>query len=1043
MLYRMTKRRDKVKFREKCVMLFLLMIACLPFAFAGKNGMVLLDSDSMQRNLAASHKIDVKGFEGPFAWDACFENEKGNELCMRSIPRGSFYYEELLDGSIKWGFDVPGHGNNPVFIEFSESPELLDFDIDYSDFDLAGLEYEFYGNFVKVLNPWVTDGWLDPTIKTSTLSTATQYNGQRKIVITSLSEIYVLSRNNTGECVLSNSTDGVSFTNTFLDLRSDFTCVSGSMVIDSDDILHIVIEDSQSSGDTYDDIVYVQWNTSDDTLIGNITVIDATTANDEATQADIALLDNGTIGIMYTRKDGGVPRIDIRTRHCDANCLNTGNWSAETTVFDGSAMGGVIAQRPDIDVNGTDWFATWYSKNGTYPSNFQIWYSHSSDGTTWDNNEVIDADNDIQYTNPNLIVKNNIPMIVADKIRAAPSTANRSIVFSQRNGSWGAWTTIYNGGDSSIQQIPSLSTDGTTLFAIWDATNISGTGVECVGYSNSTDNGTSWSNTSCLLGSEQGNATLIIDYPGLIYQYGKMVANWAIYSLFVMEDTENLYNVTFQQVAIASNPTFSVTDTTAFNNTNLLEMTFPNTNYSLSLDWNASLGNASDTFAYLVWNGTRYDVNASNLTYFEVGAFRLPRNLTGGATFTVTHYWWYNYTFNGTVFQVNTSVNTQNISRMVIENCTAGNRWVNFSIKDELTENVIGNNTFKAIFKVWNVSTSYDQNYTFTIQNKTFYSFCYLPSFAGLATDVVIEYTAPAYSTNFYYLNDYDITNATNNINLFLINSTAATAVDVLVRDEDDRPVTDAFIEIQTYDVGTNTYTTIGIQKTDSVNGLIVANLILLTQQYRFTVTAADGTTVLGTFGPMLVTDTQVILRVVVGADNFETWVSVNGITGNVYYTNATNSFTFDYTDTNSPTIVDFGFLNVVLRTGRGDRRICLNSTQSSGATLVCPLPANTSGRFIAIGYVNITTDGSLATIDQDEHIISQTLSIYGFMGAFLALLMMLTLAFTGGWSPAVVVTLMLIGMVACAFIGIWQISTGMAITLIIIGLLIIFMSKS
>jgi len=481
----------------------------------------------------------------------CFEyNEE--QICFETNIDSQFYYKEIDEG-IKFGWKVNNSKEATKFIITSNINlnSLEGLQIDWSDFDEAGLDYIIVDNVVTIKNPNATEWWFDPIITTHLTNAATGYTNQRHIVETSGGNIYVLIRNKTsqGDELFKSTDSGDTWTSMFNITETGAYFYSNSMVIDSSDNLHIIY--SVYRADSQRDIDYLEWNVSDDTPIGNITIVDAVNGTTDASYPDIAILDNGTIGVIYRHEDGSIGDLDdIAFKNCSSDCTNAASWSGETIVCDASDWGDKEQNSPDLETNGTEWFATWYGKNGTYPTSNQIFYASTTLGS-WQTPEAIGGYDSRGHFNPSLIVWNNIPHIAIDSQMAGPIY---DIYYSNRSGgSWQNWSIVIE--SNKVQYRPTLSHNTSHLFIAWEAINITGNYDNCTGITISPDNGTTWSSPVCN-STPPGQRT---HYPSLSYQYGH-ADDWDIHLIYTQKINATDYNVTYQLLWDAP-PTVSVTAT--------------------------------------------------------------------------------------------------------------------------------------------------------------------------------------------------------------------------------------------------------------------------------------------------------------------------------------------------------------------------------------------------------------------------------------------------------------------------------------------------
>ncbi|MCX8132153.1 MAG: fibronectin type III domain-containing protein, partial [Clostridia bacterium] len=179
-----------------------------------------------------------------------------------------------------------------------------------------------------------------------------------------------------------------------------------------------------------------------------------------------------------------------------------------TTVTQGSILNNTFIEAQTafngcsiaVDSNGVI-HAAWASKNSSYPNLFNIRYIKSTDGgVTWNSPTQISQDTTTitGYTNPSIVLKNGIPYIIC---QFQGSTSQNEIgVFSTALSTKG-WTStagwnnnwIYK-GYSYVQSNPSavISPNG-EFHVAWQGKDSIDSAYETVFYSNSIDDGITWS----------------------------------------------------------------------------------------------------------------------------------------------------------------------------------------------------------------------------------------------------------------------------------------------------------------------------------------------------------------------------------------------------------------------------------------------------------------------------------------------------------------------------------------------------------------------
>jgi hypothetical protein len=256
-----------------------------------------------------------------------------------------------------------------------------------------------------------------------------------------------------------------------------------------------------------------------------------------------------------------------------------------------------------------------------------------------------------------------------------------------------------------------------------------------------------------------------------------------------------------------------------------------NQNFKINITYDPNYYTTST--ATLNYNGTIYSSSAtiSNGNTIFSSTFNVPQvsNLTN-----YTFFWNISLTnSSGTNYFSSNSYN-QSVSNINFGICTSSLNvtYINFTIRDFTTKELI-NATFKS---TWFIGNSSYQNYSYQDLSETnsSFAFCFSPSDSSYQVTSIIEYDNTIKAKNYYYLTNSILTNVTNNITLYLLNDSLTTFTQFLVEDRTRKPISDVYITIQSYDVGTDTFYTTGMLKT-GYDGTDLAYLNWYDTLYRYT----------------------------------------------------------------------------------------------------------------------------------------------------------------------------------------------------------------
>ena len=432
-------------------------------------------------------------------------------------------------------------------------------------------------------------------------------------------------------------------------------------------------------------------------------------------------------------------------------------------------------------------------------------------------------------------------------------------------------------------------------------------------------------------------------------------------SLDVLCDSANI-NLTFVSSAFSENNYIF--------NTSVFETT--RQGYILNITGNSLISSAT---ASLWYNGTSY---TSTVTSMVAGYYKATNNLDVPLTpqnDNKEFLWEWSFVLtDGSLIKQNSTVYEQEVNRtwFTICNATFDEQFINFTIRDATNPFPLMNATFKAAWDFWLGEGDIKRNYSFedVTETKHNFDFCMFPEDESFYLNGQLEFDATDYSQNYYYLDNAILTNTTNAIDLYLLNDSLATLTILQVYNEAQEAISNVTIKIQLYDVGTDTYYTIGMAKT-SFAGEDVVYLNWYDSLYKFILTLNGE--VIKTTTPYKISETPQIFEITTATsfiyDKFEDFVY------NLYYNNVTKNFVLTFTKPSG--LVDKGCLRVIKRNVINDTQICLVCETSSSATLYCNIAGQGNGTYIATFYAT----GSLKTFDTIVEFIEEINKIYDEIG--------------------------------------------------------------
>jgi len=436
-------------------------------------------------------------------------------------------------------------------------------------------------------------------------------------------------------------------------------------------------------------------------------------------------------------------------------------------------------------------------------------------------------------------------------------------------------------------------------------------------------------------------------------------------------------------------------------------------------------GTVTGTQAALLWNGTYQaatkTVNALHDLYNAT--FLTPTIPTGTQLINFT--WFYNVT--GTVNNLTGNItNNQTLVQIGIDNCSVfTTRAVNISIRDESNNSLVVG-SINGFFEVWISSLSQFRAFNLTWNGASQYGICINNASANYTTNSQMEYSASGYSAKNYYMRNYTLDNVTDILDLYLTKN--STQVTLRVTDYDDNPIKDVYIHIQSYDLGTNSYKTTEIVKTD-FQGKAFAEMTLFTQWYQFML-VYQGETVLQTDATKL-TSTTLNFQIDLGSNNVATYNKVEKMTCSISFNNATNNFRMDFSNPSGLPIL--ATLDVYNSTTYITNLFNSSSLTSASGTILINIAPPKNETYTGKGFVTISgTKYSCGTPQSVS--FGSDYQTWGLQGIFYTILVCIFLVCVGIWSPAIAVLLLIIAVIITNLFGMFHMNTPYLITFIILG---------
>lgn len=360
-------------------------------------------------------------------------------------------------------------------------------------------------------------------------------------------------------------------------------------------------------------------------------------------------------------------------------------------------------------------------------------------------------------------------------------------------------------------------------------------------------------------------------------------------------------------------------------------------------------------------------------------------------------------------------ISYQNLSALT--NCSIGYPSLTFTNLRESNQTSM-NASLDITLNLNNPQDNQSNNYSFSFPSNTTQNICIYPNWASYQVNATATYSATGFSQRHYYLVNANISNQTQNINLYLLDNSLSTLITTQVIDRNLNPISDVIIKAQKYYVGSNNYQTVAEGHTDfGGNDYIYLNVY--DTFYKF-VLEKNGQA-LAEFAPLTIGSTTLSLPVG-NATRGEYWSYYGTVASNCYYTNATAILRCDFSDTSglmqtvNMTVQRFGMVS-------GWTDYCSDNATSTSATLICSID-NTGSYLYHYQLWAVYPQSSFAFNDGDIDLTNKY-KPYGDVGVISGVMIIGTVALMGlpySFGIIVFTTIAIIIVVAINFVSLGNI---------------------
>jgi hypothetical protein len=450
----------------------------------------------------------------------------------------------------------------------------------------------------------------------------------------------------------------------------------------------------------------------------------------------------------------------------------------------------------------------------------------------------------------------------------------------------------------------------------------------------------------------------------------------------------------------------------------------------------------NSTFSYIggtlynvtaVFNNTAYTPTLVSGTTYTYSA-TLPNVLT---TTSIPYYYSAYLLIDGVVYNYSSPVGYVTTNTVNISDCSIGTQALRFDVYNE--ENPLSSvyTNFYGTFKVYSSYPNTFSTYNVTGAGNRTHFVCIYPAIAsGVIIDADIRYDNESYyyPPRYYFMRNAVIDNVTDQINLYILNSTYATNIQFMVINSNNIPQADILVNVQRFYESEGVYRSVAMGMTADDG---YTNIRLRPYDIYYRPIVSRNGTVLRTFTPIVLTTVQNILTI---SEDLVSgyWKYNKNIMHSCGFNNVTNILQCDAVVTTGESLLfkmeAWEILPVSTDT------ICLKEATGSAVTLLCDLGNMTGRKFTAKFWAVMDTNHDLLDELSWDLDITGMFGVYGllFMAMFIMAMVMVSL-----FNPAVALIACLIGIMIGLSMNLMTISNPAIISLILVIIIGLYKVRS
>lgn len=297
----------------------------------------------------------------------------------------------------------------------------------------------------------------------------------------------------------------------------------------------------------------------------------------------------------------------------------------------------------------------------------------------------------------------------------------------------------------------------------------------------------------------------------------------------------------------------------------------------------------------------------------------------------------------------------------------------------------------------------------------------------------LIDYT----TRNYYKINAYNTTTK-----LYALNSSESLLTLYTITDQAASPLAGYTLAVFRKMMPSNAWEIVEMSVSDQ-NGQGTLTLEPYNVQYMFYVYDKNNQVVFVSSTPSVIPQNTIYIKVNTLEGGIDTYYSLQKVITSLVWSNATKNWTFTWADPQQA--VRVGWLEVKKSNPLSSSVVCNVSTSSYLGTVTCGIGSyenDTTSTFVARGWLIMNSTEYNSNIDSRSYPSDLSNSL-GIFGAFLALMIIITMAMFGIWNPAATIVFGCVGLIISKMFELIPLGWTYVVGIAALGLISAYMVKT